>query len=64
MQRTQPGVEHAVAVTVAPGGAFGAVLIARRANHAFHVGVHQQLQHRFRHGSQKITLTGLLQKLG
>src|ERR1700687_3909179 len=28
------------------------------------VGLHQQLQHRLRHGSQKISLAGLLQQFG
>jgi hypothetical protein len=41
-----------------------AALIARGADQPFQVTLHQQLQHRLGHGSQKIAFAGLLQQLG
>ena len=64
LQRAQPRVEHAVAVAVAPGRALAAALVPPGADQPLDVGFHQHLQHRLRHGSQKIAVAGLLQQLG
>src|ERR1700733_14494561 len=69
LQRSQPRVEHpvapvCVAVAVAPGRSLPVALIASRTDQALDIGLHQQLQHRLRHGSQEIAVTGLLQQLG
>jgi hypothetical protein len=64
LQRAEPGVEGAVAVAVAPGRALATALIAPGADHPLDVALHQQLQHRLGHGSQKISIAGLLQQLG
>jgi hypothetical protein len=61
---TEAGVEGAVAVTVAPSGPLATVLVTPGANQPLDVALHQQLQHRLRHGSQKIALASLLQQLG
>src|SRR6516162_8531639 len=45
LERAQPGVEHAVAVAVAPGRALAAALIAPGANQPLDIRFHQQLQH-------------------
>ena len=64
LQPAEPGIEHAVAEAIAPGCALAAAFIASGADQAVHIHLHQQLQHRLRHAAQKITITGLLQKLG
>jgi hypothetical protein len=64
LQCAEPGVEGALAIAVAPGGPLAAALVAPGADHPLDVGLHQQLQHRLGHGSQKIAITGLLQQLG
>src|SRR5204863_5206171 len=63
-QRSEAGVEGSVAITVAPGRALAAALVAPSADHPLDVILHQQLQHRLGHASQKISLAGLLQQLG
>ena len=42
----------------------GRALVARRADQALDVGLHQDLQHGLGHGAQKVALTGLLHELG
>ena len=64
LQRPEAGVEGAVAVPIAPGGTLAAALVAPGADQPLDVGLHQQLQHCLRHGSQKIALASLLQQLG
>jgi sRNA-binding protein len=64
LQCAEPGVERAVAVTVAPGGPLAVALVTPGADQPLDIGLHQQLQHRLCHGSQKISLTSLLQQLG
>ena len=64
LQRAQARVEGAVAVAVAPRRTLAAALVAPGSDQPLDVVLHQQLQHRFCHSSQKITLAGLLQKLG
>src|SRR5246500_2701328 len=64
LQCAEPGVEGAVAVTVAPGGPLAAALVTPGPDQPLDIGFHQQLQHRLRHRSQKISLTSLLQQLG
>jgi len=51
-------------VTVAPGGPLAVALVTPGADQPLDIGLHQQLQHRLSHGSQKISLTSLLQQLG
>jgi len=51
-------------MAVAPSRAFTAALVTPGPNQPLDIGFHQQLQHRLRDGSQKITLAGLLQQLG
>ena len=53
LQRAEPGVERAVAVTVAPGRALAAALVTPGADQPLDVGLHQQLQHRLRHARRK-----------
>src|SRR5262249_13659265 len=48
LQSAQPSVEGAVPVTVAPGRALAATLVAPGPDHPLDVGLHQQLQHRLR----------------
>src|SRR5438876_940893 len=64
LQRAEAGVERAVAVAVAPGAPLAAALITPGADQSLDVGLHQQLQYRLRHGSQKISVASLLQQLG
>jgi hypothetical protein len=49
LQRAQLRVERTIAVTIAPGRALAAALVAPGANQAVDIGFHQQLQHRLRH---------------
>src|SRR4029077_11530578 len=58
LQCSEPGVKSAVAVAVAPGAPLAAALVAPGADQPFDVALHQQLQHRLGHGSQKISLAG------
>src|SRR5215469_219735 len=62
LQGAKASVEGALAVTVAPGDALAAALVTSGADQAFDVALHQQLQHRLSHRSQKISVAGLLQK--
>src|SRR5262249_24330684 len=54
LQRPEASVEGAVAAAVAPGVALAAALVAPSADQPLDIALHQQLQHRFCHGSQKI----------
>jgi hypothetical protein len=63
LKRPQPGVEHPFAVTVAPGRALTTALVVPRTDQTIDISLRQQLQHRPRHGSQEIAVTGL-QQLG
>jgi hypothetical protein len=63
LQGPEPGVERAVAVAVAVVQAVGGTLVAPRPDQAFHIRLHQQLQHGLRHGAQEVGLAGLLQQL-
>jgi hypothetical protein len=51
-------------MAVAPRRAFATALVAPGTDQPFHIRFHQQLQNSFRHSSQKITVTRLLQQLG
>src|SRR5271166_5686706 len=51
-------------MAVAPGRPLATALVAPGADQPLDVGLHQQLQHSLRHGSQKIALARLLQQLG
>jgi hypothetical protein len=64
LQRAEPGIEGALAIAIAPGAPLAAALVSPGADQPFNVDLHQQLQYRLRHGSQKITLTSLLRQLG
>ena len=64
LQGAEAGIEGAVAVAVAPGGALAAALVAPGPDQPLDIARHQQLQHRLGHGSQKISIAGLLQQLG
>jgi hypothetical protein len=63
-QRAEPGIQGPVAMAVAPGGPLTTALMTPGPDQPIDVGLHQQLQHRLRHGSQKIALASLLQQLG
>ena len=62
-QLKPPEGELAVPVAVAQGEPAIAALVATRADHTLDVVLHQQLKHRLRHGSKKVTIVLLLQKL-
>jgi len=64
LQRAEPSVEAAVAVAVAPRRPLAAALVAPGTDQPLVVVLHQQLQHRLGHRSQKIAVAGLLQQLG
>src|SRR5262249_39628244 len=64
LQRSKPGIESALTVAITPGAPLAAALISPGTDQPFDITLHQQLQHRLRHSSQKITLAGLLQQLG
>jgi hypothetical protein len=64
LQGAKASVEGTLTVAVAPGNAFAATLVASGTDYAFDVALHQQLQHRLGHRSQKISVAGLLQKFG
>src|SRR6516225_2489770 len=51
LQRAEPGIEGALAVAIAPGAPLAAALVAPGTDQPLDVGLHQQLQHRLRHGS-------------
>src|ERR1700720_915169 len=51
LQRAEPGVEAAVAITVAPRGPLAAALVSPGADQPLDVALHQQLHPRLRHGS-------------
>src|SRR4051794_18507743 len=62
LERAEPGVERPVAKAVAVRLTLRRPLVPGGADHAFHVGLHQQLQDGFGHGAQEIAITGLLQQ--
>jgi hypothetical protein len=62
LQSAEAGIEGAVAVAVAPSRALAAALVAPGPDQPLDIALHQQLQHRLGHGSQKISLAGLLQQ--
>jgi hypothetical protein len=62
LQCPQPGIEHAVAIAVAPGHALRRSLVPSGTNQAFHVGLHQDLQHCFGDGAQEVAIASLLQE--
>ena len=64
VQRAEPGVERTVAVAVAIGDAPLGTLVTPGADHALHIGLHDQLQHRLGDGSEEVPFVVLLQKLG
>src|SRR5215472_9882990 len=51
LQRAEPGIEGALAVAIAPRAPLTAALVAPGTDQPLDVGLHQQLQHRLRHGS-------------
>ena len=58
--RVQGPVPVAIAVRRAVAGAF----VPCRADHALHVGLHQQLHHGLRHAAQEVAFSGFRQQLG
>ena len=64
LQRAEAGIQGAIAVAVPPGRALGAALVATGADHTVNIGLHQDLQHRLRYGSQKIAFADLLEQVG
>src|SRR6266404_3003038 len=53
LERTQPGVETALAIPVAIVEPIGATLVPAGADQAFDIGLHKDLQHGFRYSSEK-----------
>ena len=64
LERAEPGVERALAEAVAVVQPLRAALVPPGADQAFHVALHQQLQHGFRDRAQEVAIAGLLQQLG
>src|SRR3954451_8552504 len=62
LERAEPGVERPVAKAIAVRLTLRRPLVPGGADHAFHVGLHEQLQDGFGHGAQEIAITGLLQQ--
>src|SRR5437764_5963638 len=62
-QRPEPRIEAAIAVAVAVIEPVAGAFVPAGADQAFDVRFHQDLQHRFRHGSQEIAIAALLQQL-
>ena len=58
------GVERAVTVAVTVVQLVGRACVPSGADQAFHIALHQDLQHRLGDGAQKVAVTGLLQQLG
>ena len=52
-----------LAISVAVIEPVSAALVTAGADHALDIGLHQNLQHRLSHGSQKIAITALLQQV-
>jgi hypothetical protein len=64
VQPAQTGIESALSIPVAPGRAIAAAFMTASADDAFHIGLHDQLQHGFGNAAQKVALIVLGQKLG
>jgi site-specific DNA recombinase len=62
-ERSQSGIEAALAVAVPVVEPLGAAFVPPRADQPFDIGFHQDLQHGLRHGPEKIAITALLQQL-
>jgi hypothetical protein len=60
----EPRVEAAVAISVAVIEPIAGALVPARADQAFDIGFHQDLQYRLRYRSQEIAVPALLQQLG
>ena len=63
LERAEPRVERAGAMAVAVVEPLRRAFVPAGADHAFHVGLHQQLQHRLGDRSQEVAVVGLLQQL-
>jgi hypothetical protein len=59
-ERTEPGVEAAVAVAIARVEPVSAALVPAGPDQPCDIGFHWDLQHRRRHGSQEIAIAALL----
>src|SRR5215212_4304108 len=64
LQGTDPGVERSIPVAVAVVEPLGRALVSPDADQALGIRLHQELQHRLRHATQEVALTGLLKELG
>jgi hypothetical protein len=62
LQRAKARIETTLAISVAVIEPLGAALVTAGADQAFDISLHQNLQHRLRHGSQKIAIAALLQQ--
>ena len=62
-QRPEPRVEGAVAITVAVIEPLDRALVPPGPDQPLDIGLHQDLQHCLRHGSQEISIAALLQQL-
>ena len=62
-QWPEPGIERAVAVAIAVIEPIAGALVPTGADKPFDIGLHQDLQHRFRDSSQEISFAALLQQL-
>jgi hypothetical protein len=63
-QRAEPGVEAALAIAVAVVEPVARAFVPPGADQPLDIGLHQDLQHALRHGSQEIAIAALLQQLG
>jgi hypothetical protein len=62
-KRAEPRVEGAGAMAVAVVEPLWRAFMPAGADHAFHIGLHQQLQHRLGERTQEVAVVGLLQQL-
>jgi hypothetical protein len=62
LERAEPRVEAALAIPVAVIQPVARALVPTGADQPFDIGLHQDLQHRLRHGSQEIAVAALLQQ--
>jgi hypothetical protein len=60
LQRPEARIQTTLAISVAVIAPVSATLMTTGADQAFDIGLHQNLQHRLGHGSQKIAITALL----
>jgi len=63
LERAEARIEATLAISVAVIEPLGAALVTAGTDQAFDISLHQNLQHRFGHGSQKIAITALLQQV-